>query len=289
MTRRALAALTQLPTKVNVPLRHRRFIALSFLSLLVISRSVAPAGEDQPKSGQLGKDVVWVPSPTAMVEKLLDMAQVTRQDYVIDLGSGDGRSVIAAAKRGARAHGIEYDAGLVAASKREAAKSGLSDKATFQQGDVFASDFSKATVIFLFLTPEMNIRLRPRLLDLKPGTRIVANTFGIGDWNADETSMIADNCERFCTARLWIVPARIAGTWEIGERKMLLKQNYQTFSGVLKDINGAIPIAGRLRGENIFFGGGKTRFTGRAAGHVIEGIERTAGKDHPFKAAWIGN
>jgi len=224
-----------------------------------------------------------------MVDRLLNMAQVTSQDYVIDLGSGDGRSVIAAAKRGARAHGIEYDAGLVAASKREAAKSGLSDKATFQQGDVFASDFSKATVIFLFLTPEMNIRLRPRLLELKAGTRIVANTFGIGDWNADETSMIADNCERFCTARLWIVPARIAGSWEIGERKMLLKQNYQTFSGALKDINGAIPIAGRLRGENIFFGGGKARFTGRVAGHVIEGIERTAGKDRPFKAAWVGN
>jgi methyltransferase family protein len=289
MARRALAALTQLPTKVNVPLRHRGFIALSFLSLLVISRSVALASEDQPKSGQLGKDVVWVPSPTVMVEKLLNMAQVTRQDYVIDLGSGDGRSVIAAAKRGARAHGIEYDAGLVAVSKREAAKSGLSDKATFQQGDVFASDFSNATVIFLFLTPEMNIRLRPRLLDLKPGTRIVANTFGIGDWNADETSMIADNCERFCTARLWIVPARVAGTWQMGERKMSLKQNYQTFSGVLKAANGITPIAGRLRGERIFFGGSKTQFTGRVAGQVIDGIERTEGKDRPFKATRTGN
>ena len=114
--------------------------------MLVISPAVAPAGEEQPKSGQLGKDVVWVPSPTAMVEKLLEMAQVTHQDYVIDLGSGDGRSVIAAAKRGARAHGIEYDAGLVAVSKREAAKTGLSDKATFQQGDVFASDFSSASM-----------------------------------------------------------------------------------------------------------------------------------------------
>jgi hypothetical protein len=272
-------------------LSRSTLVAVSFFSLLVITRSVATAGQNDylPKSGQPGKDVVWVPSPAAMVEKLLNMAQVTPQDYVIDLGSGDGRSVIAAAKRGARAHGIEYDAGLVAVSKREAAKSGLSDKATFQQGDVFASDFSKATVIFLFLTPEMNIRLRPRLLDLKAGTRIVGNTFGIGDWNADETSMITENCERFCTARLWIVPARVAGTWGIGERKMLLKQNYQTFSGVLKDVNGAIPIAGRLRGENIFFGGGKTRYTGRVAGHVIEGIERTAGKDRPFKAAWIAN
>ncbi len=173
-----------------------------------------------------------------MVEKLLDMARVTPQDYVIDLGSGDGRSVIAAAKRGARAHGIEYDAGLVEVSKREAAKNGVSDKASFAQGDVFASDFSKATVIFLFLTPEMNIRLRPQLLNLKPGTRIVANTFGIGDWNADETSVIPENCERWCTARLWVVPAKVTGTWKMADEHMTLKQTYQTFSGALKAATG---------------------------------------------------
>jgi hypothetical protein len=242
----------------------------------------------QPKPGQPGKDVVWVPTPAAMVEKLLDMARVTPQDYVIDLGSGDGRSVIAAAKRGARAHGIEYDPGLVELSKRDAAKSGVSDKATFTKADVFESDFSKASVIFLFLTPEMSIRLRPKLLNLKPGTRIVANTFGIGDWNPDETSVIPDNCERWCTARLWIVPARIAGTWKLEESEMTLKQNYQTFSGTLKTPKAAMSVTGRLRGENIFFAGGKTQFTGRVAGHVIEGIERTAGKDQPFKALRIG-
>jgi hypothetical protein len=257
--------------------------------LFIISLAHAAQTDYQPKSGQPGKDVVWVATPAPMVEKLLDMARVTPQDYLFDLGSGDGRGVIGAAKRGARAHGIEYDAGLVELSKRDAAKNGVSDKATFTKGDVFESDFSKATVIFLFLTPEMNIRLRPKLLSLKPGTRIVANTFGIGDWNADETSVIPENCERWCTARLWIVPARVAGTWEMGERKMLLKQNYQTFSGVLKGANRAIPIAGRLRGENIFFGGGKTQFTGRVAGHAIDGIERTAGKDRQFKAARIGN
>jgi hypothetical protein len=225
-----------------------------------------------------------------MVEKLLDMAGVTPQDYVIDLGSGDGRTVIAAAKRGARAHGIEYDAGLVEVSRRAAAKNGVSDKASFAQGDVFASDFSRATVIVLFLTPEMNIRLRPKLLNLKPGTRIVANTFGIGDWNADETSIIAENCERWCTARLWVVPAKVAGNWKMVDGELMLKQNYQTFSGALKGVNGAtISIAGRLRGENIFFSIGKTQFTGRVAGRVIEGIERTAGKDSPFRASRTGD
>jgi len=219
-----------------------------------------------------------------MVEKLLDMARVTPQDYVIDLGSGDGRSVIAAAKRGARAHGIEYDAGLVEVAKREAAKNGLSDRATFAQGDVFSSDFSKATVVFLFLTPEMNIRLKPKLLDLKAGTRIVANTFGIGDWNADETAVLSENCDRWCMARMWVVPAKIAGTWKIGESTMTLKQNYQTFSGTLKAGAVVNSVAGRLRGENIFFAGGKAQFTGRVAGNSMEGIARSAGTDSAFKA-----
>ena len=262
-----------------------------FVVALLFSFTCAHAGqaEYQPKSGQPGKDVVWVPSPAQMVERLLDMARVTPQDYVIDLGSGDGRSVIAAAKRGARAHGIEYDSGLVEFSKREAAKNGVSDKATFARADVFESDFSKASVIFLFLTPEMSIRLRPKLLNLKPGTRIVANTFGIGDWNPDQTSVIPDNCERWCTARLWIVPAKIAGTWKLDDREMILKQNYQTFSGTMKSATGAMSVAGRLRGEDIFFAAGKTQYTGRVGGHVIEGIERTAGKDRPFKALRVGN
>ena len=265
--------------------------ALSFLSLLVISHGVAPAGQNdyQPKSGQLGKDVVWVPSPAAMVEKLLDMAYVTAQDYVIDLGSGDGRSVIAAAKRGARAHGIEYDAGLVEVSKREAAKNGVGDKATFAQGDVFESDFSKATVIFLFLTPEMNIRLRPKLLNLKPGTRIVANTFGIGDWNADETSIITDNCDRWCTARLWIVPAKVAGTWKLPQGELGLQQVYQTFSGTLKGANGTVPVAGRVRGDQINFRTAETQFTARVAGNAMEGFARISGKDSKFHATRTGN
>lgn len=268
----------------------RQVVFLSLFSLIYFYlTAAASAGEYAPQSGQPGKDVVWVPSPSAMVEKLLDMAALTPQDFVIDLGSGDGRTVIAAAKRGARAHGIEYDAGLVELSKRSAAKEGVSARATFEQGDVFASDFGKATVITLFLTPEMNIRLRPKLLGLKPGTRIVANTFGIGDWNADRTATIGGDCERWCLARLWIVPAKVSGIWKMPQGVLTLKQAYQTFSGTLKGPKGSAPIAGRLRGENIFFASGETRFTGRVGGDVIEGIARTAGNDSQFRATRGGH
>ena len=242
------------------------------------------AADYSPKSGQPGKDVVWVGNPDVMVQKMLDVAGVTASDYVFDLGSGDGRNVIAAAKRGARAHGIEYDADLVDFSKRAAAKERVSDKATFERGDVFVADFTKATVVVLFLTPEMNIRLRPRLLNLKAGTRVVANTFAIGDWNPDQIHNITENCERFCTARLWFVPARINGTWRLPAGELVLKQTYQTFSGALKSGAGKFPVSGRLRGEQITFHGGKTQYTARVEGDVMEGFARTAGVDDKFGA-----
>ena len=270
---------------------RRRLLGLALVSLIANLSAEGHASPEEyaPKSGQPGKDVVWVPNPSAMVEKLLDMAAVTPQDYVIDLGSGDGRNVIAAAKRGARAHGIEYDRDLVELSKRNAAKEGVSDKATFEKGDIFESDFSKATVVVLFLTPEMNIRLRPKLLDLKPGTRIVANTFAIGDWNADQTSIATAGCDRWCTARLWFVPAKVAGRWRLSEGELMLKQIYQTFSGTLSEAGNASAVRGRLRGAAIFFGAKGTQFTGRVDGNVIDGIARTAGVDSNFRATRIGN
>ena len=270
---------------------REKFVAwgLVSLALYLFAAGPLPAGEYAPKSGQPGKDVVWVPNPSSMVEKLLDMAAVTAQDYVVDLGSGDGRNVIAAAKRGARAHGIEYDGDLVQLSKRDAARQGVGDKATFEKADIFASDFSKATVIVLFLTPELNIRLRPKLLDLKPGTRIVANTFAIGDWNADQTSIATTSCDRWCTARLWFVPAKVAGKWRLSEGELMLKQIYQTFSGTLSEGGNTSPVRGRLRGAEIFFGAKGTQFTGRVGGNVIEGIARTAGVDSNFRATRIGN
>ena len=218
---------------------------------------------------------------------MLDAAAVTAQDYVVDLGSGDGRNVIAAAKRGARAHGIEYNGDLVELSKSLAAKERVSDRATFERGDVFEADFSKATVVVLFLTPEMNIRLRPKLLSLKPGARIVANTFAIGDWNPDQSFSSAEGCEKFCSGRLWIVPAKVAGTWKLPQGELTLKQTYQTFSGSLTTAKGSSAVAGRLRGEQIDFNAGRMRFTGKVEGAVMEGFARTDGVDSKFRATVV--
>ena len=161
----------------------RRLLFALFLSLIFAS-SGAPAqsgkSEYQPQVGQEGKDVIWVPTPQALVDRMLDMAKVTAKDYVIDLGSGDGRTVITAAKRGAKALGIEYNPDMVELSKRNAAKAGVSDKASFVKADLFEADLSPATVITMFLLPGINLKLRPKILALKPGTRVVSNTFKIG-------------------------------------------------------------------------------------------------------------
>lgn len=254
------------------------------LVLIFAGFSLSLAGESyQPKSGQLGKDVVWVGNPESMVQKMLDVAAVTPQDYVVDLGSGDGRNVIAAAKRGARAHGIEYNGELVELSKSLAAKERVSDRATFERGDVFDADISKASVVVLFLTPEMNIRLRPKLLALKAGARIVANTFAIGDWNPDQSFTTSENCEKFCSGRLWVVPAKVAGMWKLPQGELVIKQNYQSFSGTLTSGNGAVPIAGRLRGDQIAFSAGDTQYTGKVDGAVMEGFTRKSGVDSKFR------
>ena len=258
------------------------------LVLIFAGFSLSLAGEFyQPKSGQLGKDVVWVGNPESMVQKMLDVAAVTPQDYVVDLGSGDGRNVIAAAKRGARAHGIEYNGELVELSKSLAAKERVSDRATFERGDVFDADISKASVVVLFLTPEMNIRLRPKLLALKAGARIVANTFAIGDWNPDQSFTTSDNCEKFCSGRLWLVPAKVAGMWKLPQGELVIKQNYQSFSGTLTSGNGAVPIAGRLRGDQIAFSAGGTQYTAKVDGAVMEGFARKSGVDSKFRGTLI--
>ncbi|HUF39329.1 MAG TPA: class I SAM-dependent methyltransferase, partial [Anaerolineales bacterium] len=169
----------------------------------------------EPEVGQTGKDVVWVPTPQALVDKMLDMAKLTPQDFVIDLGSGDGRTVITAAKRGSRALGIEYNPEMVELSKRKADDEGVSDKATFVKADLFESDFSKAQVITMFLLPSINLKLRPKLLDLEPGTRIVSNSFTMEEWEADQTETINEDCTSWCTALLWIVPAKVEGSWSL--------------------------------------------------------------------------
>jgi ubiquinone/menaquinone biosynthesis C-methylase UbiE len=159
-----------------------------------------------PEVGQAGKDVVWVPTPPEVVEKMLDLAKVTPSDYVMDLGSGDGRNIIAAAKRGARALGVEYNPDMVALSERLAKEAGVSDKAKFVQGDMFEADISEATVLALFLLPDNLKRLEPKFRALKPGTRIVVNTFAIPGWEPEVTQRLEGNCQSWCTAMLYTVP-----------------------------------------------------------------------------------
>jgi SAM-dependent methyltransferase len=208
---------------------------------------------------------------------MLDLAKLNPKDYLIDLGSGDGRTVITAAKRGARALGIEYNPDMVELSKRNAAKAGVSDRASFVKADLFESDFSKAQVITMFLLPDINIRLRPKLLDLKPGTRVVSNSFTMGDWKADETATVKDGCGSYCIAHLWIVPAKIDGTWKLPDGELTVKQTYQRFSGSLRANGVNSPITdGRLRGELVSFTVRGVKYSGQVRGNTIEG---TAGKE----------
>lgn len=232
--------------------------------MLVVAVSAAAQERQiaEPQLNQPGKDVQWVPTPGPLVEKMLDMAGVTARDRVVDLGSGDGVLVIAAAKRGARARGIEYDRGLVELSKRKAAEAGVSDRTRFVRGDIFKSDFTDATVITTFLKPSMNLRLRPKFLAMKPGTRIVANTFAIGEWEPDERATLED-CERWCTALLWIVPARVEGSWRTPKGELVLQQQMQFVSGTL----GRETIeSGRIRGDALSFSVGGTAYSARIDG-----------------------
>jgi len=271
-----------------------RFVRRS-LSALCLAWAVAcgfsPAqaaqGEYQPEVGQEGKDVVWVPTPQVLVDKMLDMAKVTSKDYVIDLGSGDGRTVITAAKRGAKALGIEYNPEMVELSKRNAAKEGVTDKATFMKADLFESDFSQATVITMFLLPSINIKLRPKILDLKPGTRIVANSFDMEDWKPDETAKV-DGCSNWCTAYLWIVPAKVGGTWNLSQGELTLKQTFQMISGTLRSGNNTAQITnGKLNGDQITFTAGGAQYTGHVSENSIEGTVK-GGSNGKWRATRAG-
>jgi precorrin-6B methylase 2 len=265
----------------GVSMRGRHAIRVGVLAssiALVAAAAYAQATQTtqkpyQPTVGQPGKDVVWVPTPQALVDKMLDMAKVTPKDYVIDLGSGDGRTVITAAKRGSRALGIEYNPDMVELAKRNAEAAGVADKATFMKADLFETDFSKAQVITMFLLPSINIKLRPKLLEMKPGTRVVSNSFTMEDWQADQTETVSGDCANWCTAYLWIIPAKVEGTWALSKGGSLtLKQTFQMVSGTM----GSTAIEdGRLRGDELTFKAGGATYTGHVAGNTIQGT--TAG------------
>jgi hypothetical protein len=255
------------------------------LTLILCSSLVAgcaTAAEFEPKVGQPGKDVIWVPTPDSLVERMLEMARVTPQDYLVDLGSGDGRTVIAAARRGVKALGIEYNADMVTLSRANAERAGLSERARFVQGDVFATDFSQASVVTMYLLSSLNVKLRPTLLNMKPGTRVVSHAFNMGDWAPDEIATVNGY-----TAYMWIVPAKVHGRWQAtgpsGPFELTLDQTYQKITGKVSGTgltpNVADPL---LEGNAIQFtlvdGAGRfVRFRGTVSGNTMEGTAQGPG------------
>ena len=254
-----------------------RFCLVLFFAALGAGAQAQPAKQEfQPQVGQEGKDVIWVPTPQELVEKMLDMAKVTPQDYVIDLGSGDGRTIIAAARRGARGLGVEYNADLVEFSRRQAAAAGVADKASFAPGDMYAADISKATVLALFLLPSNIEKLVPKFLELPPGTRIVANTFWVPEWTPDDTQTLTEGCENWCTSHLFIVPAKVGGRWRVGDGVVELTQKFQIVEGTFTPATGAsAPVKGRLRGNVITVSLGPTEYEGTVNGNTMEGAAKS--------------
>jgi len=245
---------------------------LIMLPLSLHGQGAATAPQYQPTIGQQGKDVIWVPTPEKLVTAMLDMAKVTPKDYVIDLGSGDGRMVIAAAKRGARALGIEFNPDMVRLSRESAQKAGVAGNATFVQADIFESDFSQATVLTLYLLPSLNMKLRPKILDMKPGTRVVTNSFDMGDWEADASVTVEDR-----TGYLWIVPAKVAGVWTWPKAELTLSQAHQKISGSLKLDSQSLRLANaKLQGNRISFAVGDSldamrEYSGLVVGNTMQG------------------
>jgi SAM-dependent methyltransferase len=262
---------------------HARLSLASFLLALALGVPACAFAQDKdytPTVGQEGKDVIWVPTPQALVEKMLDMAKLTAKDIHYDLGSGDGRTVIAAAKRGAQAFGVEYNPDMVALSERAAAKEGVAGKVKFINGDIFQTDFSQATVLTLYLLPSLNLKLRPTILKMKPGTRVVSHAFNMDEWQPDQTENVEGR-----TAYLWIVPAAVEGTWRWNgsgggpkQYQLKLRQQFQS-------VQGEIELDGRpgqlrdvkLRGDQLSFtvldaSGARRDFSGRVAGNSMQGL-----------------
>ena len=262
----------QQPSVPDVAGINSLFMKLTLTLSCLLVLSIAALGQQadgfKPVSGQAGKDVVWVPTPQETVEKMLDVAKVTPQDFVIDLGSGDGRNVISAARRGARALGVEWNQDMVDLSNRLAGEAGVSARAQFVQGDMYAANISQASVMAVFLLVDNMQKLMPKFLELRPGTRIVANTFGFGDagWEPDQTETVSP-CTSWCTVHLWIVPAAVAGVWQLPQGPLTLSQQFQNVTGPLA---GRAISNGKVLGRELSFTVNEARYTARVDGDVME-------------------
>lgn len=241
---------------------------------------VSTETEFVPTIGQEGKDVVWVPTSPELIEMMLDLAGVTAQDFVMDLGSGDGRNIIAAAKRGARGLGVEFNPDMVALSRRMAREAGVTERAQFVQGDMYDADISKATVLALFLLPHNLDQLKDKFLALSPGTRIVVNTFTVDGWEADARARLENGCTSWCEALLHIVPASVDGTWQVDEAPLVLTQEFQQVSGTLARA-GAVPVVvtGSVRASLLTLHVAGETYLGRIDGDRMTGTITHANGD----------
>jgi len=265
------------------PIHRIAALALLAGALAVGATTVARAAEFTPQVGQAGKDVIWVPTPDELVERMLRMAQTTSSDVVYDLGSGDGRTVIAAAKKfGAKAMGIEYNPDMVTLSQRNAQREGVAANTTFVKADLFESDFSKATVITMYLLPSINARLKPKILDLKPGTRVVSHAFDMEDWLPDQVDTVEGR-----RGMLWIVPAKVAGSWKLkigdgADLPLSINQRHQVVDGTVQYPKITTSLREpRLLGDRINFtmmdaNATLQAFSGRVIGDRMEGTLRSA-------------
>lgn len=278
-----------------------RASAASLAAAFVGSPAFA-ADDDEfvPRSGQYGKDVIWIPTPDSLVTRMLHLAQLRESDSLVDLGSGDGKIVIAAARDfGARARGIEYNEKMVEFARRSAEKEGVSGRATFEQGDIFESDFSSADVVTMYLMPNLNLRLRHTLLAMKPGTRVVSHEFRMGDWEPDESSRIGAR-----SMHLWVVPANAGGEWKMRlqqargaiDTTMKIQQRFQMLDGrvALADVETTMREA-RVLGEEVHFaftdaeGALRTVDARIEPSRMIGAVSTKGGDVVPFVAERVGD
>jgi SAM-dependent methyltransferase len=257
-------------------------LALALAPALALAQSAAE--EFKPKVGQAGKDVIWVPTPERSVERMLQMAQVKPGDFVVDLGSGDGRTVIAAAKKfGAKSLGIEFNPDMVALSRRNAEKEGVAETAKFVEGDIFATNFSKATVVTMYLLDDLNLALRPKLLHMTPGTRIASHDFNMGDWEPDDRSSIDDHTT-------YLLGVDLGGD---ADEVLKIRQKFQRIEGTLVGKSTQISLRdAALSGDKIRFSlvdhrGLLREFSGRVRGGMISGTVKLGGKAEQFRATRV--
>lgn len=251
-----------------------------------------PCKDLAPTRGQAGKDVIWIPTPEGLIDKMLTAAKVTAQDRLFDLGAGDGIIAITAARKfGAQATGIEYNPKMADYARCRVREAGVSDKVRIITGDIFQENFSSANVVTLYLLPDLNLRLRPTILKMRPGTRVVSHAFTMGDWEPDETVS-----HEYARGYFWIVPAQVEGDWMInglegGPVRLSLRQTYQNIGGTLTRASATQPLVGaKLRGEDISFQFSTPdrnvhTFTGKVSGNRITGTVNSSGLQTPVEAA----